>query len=258
MKVLVGFAHLFHPHGSAVSCLISQLQNTMSFSYTTLWLLLSLLWTLIYFLKLSTRKSGPLGSARLPPGPPPRPFIGNILDLGTQPHQSLAILAKAYGPIMSLKLGKITTIVVSSPSAAKQVLREHDQIFSNRTVLEAVQIGRVMFTSSLNLLSNMIFSMDLAHYGSENSQEFKDLIWNIMVVAGLRWVDPQGLRRKMTRYVRKLMDILEGLVIERQKLGDSGQKNDVLDALLKLTKAEGCDLSVNDIVHLLLFKDLIF
>ncbi|KAK6918485.1 Cytochrome P450, partial [Dillenia turbinata] len=230
---------------------------------------------------------------------------------------------------MSLRLGKITTIVVSSPSAAKQVLKEHDHIFSNRTLLEAVQaldhhnnsviwlpanskwrrlrklcameifstqrvdlgqalrgrkvqellhyvgqfcdpgrpveIGRVAFTASLNLLSNTIFSMDLAHYDSENSQEFKDLIWNIMEVAGkpnvadffpgLRWVDPQGLKRKMTIYARKLMDILEGVVMERLRLGD--QKNDILDALLEPTKAEGSDLSVNDIVHILVVKESI-
>ncbi|KAL3536917.1 hypothetical protein ACH5RR_000283 [Cinchona calisaya] len=79
-------------------------------------------------------------SARLPPGPYPFPIIGNILQLGLNPHQSLAKLSKAYGPLMSLKLGSRTAIVVSSPALAKEVLQKHDQILSSRTVPNAVHI----------------------------------------------------------------------------------------------------------------------
>lgn len=43
---------------------------------------------------------------KIPPGPSPLPIIGNLLELGNKPHQSLAKLAKIHGPIMSLKLGQ--------------------------------------------------------------------------------------------------------------------------------------------------------
>ncbi|KAL3536914.1 hypothetical protein ACH5RR_000280 [Cinchona calisaya] len=79
-------------------------------------------------------------SARLPPGPYPFPIIGNILQLGLNPHQSLAKLSKTYGPLMLLKLGSRTAIVVSSPALAKEVLQKHDQILSSRTVPNAAQI----------------------------------------------------------------------------------------------------------------------
>jgi len=77
-------------------------------------------------------------STKLPPGPHPFPIIGNILELGKNPHKALTKLSKIYGPIMTLKLGTITTIVISSPQLAKQVLQENSQIFSNRTVSNAI------------------------------------------------------------------------------------------------------------------------
>ncbi|KAL2893477.1 Inactive cytochrome P450 76AD1 [Bienertia sinuspersici] len=43
-----------------------------------------------------------------------------------------------------------------------------------------VDIGKAAFTTTLNLLSNTIFSMDLASHTSSNSQEFKDLVWHMM------------------------------------------------------------------------------
>ncbi|XP_057435521.1 cytochrome P450 76T24-like [Lotus japonicus] len=79
-------------------------------------------------------------STNLPPGPRPFPIIGNILELGRNPHIALTKLSKIYGPIMTLKLGTITTIVISSPQLAKQVLQEHGQIFSSRTIPHSAQV----------------------------------------------------------------------------------------------------------------------
>ncbi|XP_058737232.1 cytochrome P450 76T24-like [Vicia villosa] len=76
-------------------------------------------------------------STKLPPGPHPLPIIGNILELGKNPHKSLTKLSKIYGPIMTLKLGTRTTIVISSPQVAKQVLQENSQVFSSRSIPHA-------------------------------------------------------------------------------------------------------------------------
>ncbi|MFS7912133.1 putative geraniol 8-hydroxylase [Helianthus anomalus] len=75
----------------------------------------------------------------LPPGPKPLPIIGSLHLLGHQPHQSLAKLAKTHGPITSLKLGQITTLVFSSASAAKEVLQKQDLAFcSHRSIPNAL------------------------------------------------------------------------------------------------------------------------
>uniref|UniRef100_A0A0E0CY10 Cytochrome P450 n=1 Tax=Oryza meridionalis TaxID=40149 RepID=A0A0E0CY10_9ORYZ len=75
----------------------------------------------------------------LPPGPRPLPLIGNILDLGSQPHRSLARLAGRYGPLMTLRLGTVTTVVASSPGAARDILQRHDAAFSARSVPDAAR-----------------------------------------------------------------------------------------------------------------------
>ncbi|KAL1331436.1 geraniol 8-hydroxylase [Arachis hypogaea] len=90
---------------------------------------------LIIFI-LGTKKSK---SSKDPPGPNPFPIIGNILELGNQPHQSLAKLSQNYGPIMSLNLGSIKTIVISSPKLAKEILHKHDLILSNRTIPDTIR-----------------------------------------------------------------------------------------------------------------------
>eukprot|EP00252_Welwitschia_mirabilis_P024061 TRINITY_DN69_c0_g1_i1.p1 TRINITY_DN69_c0_g1~~TRINITY_DN69_c0_g1_i1.p1 ORF type:complete len:541 (-),score=22.67 TRINITY_DN69_c0_g1_i1:651-2099(-) len=73
----------------------------------------------------------------LPPGPPGLPILGNLLQLGAKPNESLAALCEKYGPLMTLRLGFRTTIVVSSPEMAKEVLKTQDHIFAGRTVPHA-------------------------------------------------------------------------------------------------------------------------
>nr|Q14T82.1 RecName: Full=Lauric acid 10-hydroxylase; AltName: Full=Capric acid 12-hydroxylase; AltName: Full=Cytochrome P450 76B9 [Petunia x hybrida]BAE97672.1 CYP76J1 [Petunia x hybrida] len=114
---------------------------------------------------------------------------------------------------------------------------------------EAVDIGRATFGTTLNLLSNTIFSKDLTNPFSDSAKEFKELVWNIMVEAWktqfggllsfpLRKFDPQGIKRRMTNYFTKFLGLISGLIDERLKernLRDNANI-DVLDALLNISK----------------------
>ncbi|XP_047977758.1 11-hydroxysugiol 20-monooxygenase-like [Salvia hispanica] len=75
---------------------------------------------------------------KLPPGPPCHPIIGNMLQLGPNPHKSLANLSKTYGPLMFLKLGSQSVIVASSPETAKEVLQKHGHVFTTPFTPNAV------------------------------------------------------------------------------------------------------------------------
>ncbi|KAL4628912.1 hypothetical protein ACB092_05G271400, partial [Castanea dentata] len=81
-----------------------------------------------------------LASQTLPPGPKPFSIIGNILQLSNLPHRALAKLSKTYGPLMTLKLGSITTIVISSPNLAKEALQKNDQAFSSRPIPDKAHV----------------------------------------------------------------------------------------------------------------------
>ncbi|WCJ22836.1 Cytochrome P450 76T24 [Euphorbia peplus] len=101
-------------------------------------LLFVLFLTLALFLHFS--KSKRKNSLSLPPCPIGFPIIGNILEMGTNPHKSLANLSKTYGPILSLKLGSLTAIVISSPEFTKEAFQTHDQALSSRTVTDAARV----------------------------------------------------------------------------------------------------------------------
>ncbi|XP_054819081.1 desmethyl-deoxy-podophyllotoxin synthase-like [Prosopis cineraria] len=80
----------------------------------------------------------------LPPGPRMLPFLGSMhhLLIGSenQPNITLRNLAQKYGPLMHLKLGERSTIVVSSPDVAKQGFKTHDLIFAQRPNLLSAEI----------------------------------------------------------------------------------------------------------------------
>ncbi|KAG6784703.1 hypothetical protein POTOM_010403 [Populus tomentosa] len=293
-------------------------------------LLISLTWACLYVLNASVLLRRKSGCTVLPPGPRQLPIIGNILALGDKPHRTLAKLSQTYGPLMTLKLGRITTIVISSPNIAKEALQKHDQALSSRTIADAlrghhensilwlpasthwkflrklaatqmftpqrldasqalrgkkvqelleyvhencnnghaVDIGRSVFTTSLNLISNTFFSLDIANYNSDLSQEFSELVVGVTEQIGkaniadyfpvLRLVDPQGIRRKTNNYFKRLTQIFDSIINERTRPSSSvasKASHDVLDALLILAKENNTELSSTDIQVLLIIAD---
>ncbi|XP_052165828.1 cytochrome P450 76M5-like [Oryza glaberrima] len=99
------------------------------------WLLCAVLAaaTVVYYLACTTSRRA--RRRRLPPGPTPLPVIGNVLGLRGNMHHALARLARErYGPVMTLKLGLVTAVVVSSPGAAREAFTRHDRRLAARTV----------------------------------------------------------------------------------------------------------------------------
>ncbi|EFJ08280.1 hypothetical protein SELMODRAFT_131964, partial [Selaginella moellendorffii] len=69
----------------------------------------------------------------LPPGPCGLPLIGHLHMLrGMPPYKALESLSRKYGPIMSLRLGMIPAVVISSKDLAREFFNAHDANFSNR------------------------------------------------------------------------------------------------------------------------------
>lgn len=99
-----------------------------------------LTYLLLVAVKSRRRRSSQLALLPGPPGPSGWPIIGNLLQIiGKAPHRSLADLSRVYGPVMSLRLGSLATVVISSPDAAREVLKTLDHVLSGRTSSETVR-----------------------------------------------------------------------------------------------------------------------
>ncbi|PWA35148.1 geraniol 10-hydroxylase-like protein [Artemisia annua] len=88
---------------------------------------------------------------------------------------------------------------------------------------------------------------DLIHSDQDSGKEFKEVVWNIMELAGkpnlvdffpvLKMIDPQGIRRRMTENFGKVFEIFEGLIKERIEMrkcknGVQGEHDEILEILL--------------------------
>ncbi|XP_027063503.2 premnaspirodiene oxygenase-like [Coffea arabica] len=90
---------------------------------------------------LFIKSSGRTDSPRKLPGPWKLPLIGSMHHLaGSLPHHALRDLAEKFGPIMHLQMGEISTVVISAPQEAKEVLKVHDIIFADRPEFLASKI----------------------------------------------------------------------------------------------------------------------
>nr|XP_004249462.1 cytochrome P450 76A2-like [Solanum lycopersicum] len=69
----------------------------------------------------------------LPPGPPGLPVFGNMFELGTESYKKMAALKQKYGPVLGLKVGTSTNImVVQTAQAAAELFKNHDTSFADR------------------------------------------------------------------------------------------------------------------------------
>ncbi|KAI3681658.1 hypothetical protein L6452_36460 [Arctium lappa] len=137
---------------------------------------------------------------------------------------------------------------------------------------KAVNIGATTFTTILNILSMLIFSLDFSQYDSVSSQEFKDTIWALMEYGGkanladffpiLKPLDPQCIVRRGSVHMKKLLSIFDKLIDQRLQTklssssynGVSSTGNDVLNLLLNLKHKDESEFSQNHLGHL--FVDL--
>ncbi|KAL2548330.1 Cytochrome [Forsythia ovata] len=103
----------------------------LPFNFTTFLLFT----TFIFLLVKGWKRSKSLdNNKKFPPSPAWKlPLIGHLhLMMGALPHRALSKLSDQYGPILHLKLGEVSSIVISSRDIAKKVLTVNDLAIADR------------------------------------------------------------------------------------------------------------------------------
>ncbi|KAH1042012.1 hypothetical protein GYH30_024365 [Glycine max] len=151
-------------------------------------------------------------------------LLGSFLAMATKANHKLPL-----GPSRVLIIGNLLELVEKP----------------HKHIGEAVDIGTTTFKTTINLLSNTIFSVDLIH-STGKAEELKDLVTNIIKLVGtpnlvdffpvLKMVDPQSIKRRQSKNSKKVLDMFNHLVSQRLKQREDGKvHNDMLDAMLYIS-----------------------
>lgn len=132
---------------------------------------------------------------------------------------------------------------------------------------EAVEIARACFVTSLNVISNVVFSTDLGSYDQMASSELRDSLFRVMEIMGkpnlanyfpsIKYLDLQGIKEEMKVCSERLFSVFQGLIDARiaersLRTGPRDERNsDLLDSLVDFIQDEGLGVYMNDIKHFL-------
>ncbi|GMP65103.1 hypothetical protein CsSME_00026058 [Camellia sinensis var. sinensis] len=207
------------------------------------------------------------------------PLIGNMHQLisSSLTHQTLTNLAQKHGPLMHLRLGEVSTIVVSSPETAEQICitealsSKRVETFRGIREEEAMNFIRdiSLNTGSAINLSKRIFSHTSgvtarAAFGkkSRDQEEFIEVMDEALkLFGGFSVADMypsvkllqvmSGMRRKLEKLHKRVDQILENIVNEHrqrkmERESGRGEAEDLVDVLLRVQKGGDLEFPLTD------------
>nr|QNC49779.1 cytochrome P450 71D616 [Leucophyllum frutescens] len=171
--------------------------NQAPFKFTTSLLIFSSFMFLL--VKSSEKTKVPARKyENLPPSPPKLPLIGHLHHLlGGLPHHTLARVTEKFGPVVHLQIGEISTVVISSPEAAKEVLKVRDTACANRPQSISIEIMLYNYADFVFApydefwrqmrkicIMEMLSARNVKSYGSIRQDEVLHLIKSLQSASG--------------------------------------------------------------------------
>ncbi|GJT97466.1 germacrene A oxidase, partial [Tanacetum coccineum] len=225
--------------------------------------------TILFFVyKFATRSKSIKNSL---PEPWRLPIIGHVHHLiGTIPHRGVMDLARKYGSLMHLQLGEVSTIVVSSPKWAKEILTMYDITFANRPETLTVQEIKASGSGRLVNLSENIFKLiatilSRAAFGKgiKDQKEFTEIVKEILRQTGgfdVADIFPSnkfllhlsGKRYRLTSFHKKLDNLINNLVAEHTVKTSSKTNESLFDVLLRLKDSAEFPLTADNVKAVIL------
>ncbi|KAE8704315.1 putative Cytochrome P450 71D10 [Hibiscus syriacus] len=158
-------------------------------------------------------------------------------------HQCLTELAKRRGSEMHLQLGELSHIVVSSPEAAREVMKTHDINFAIRPYLLAVEILSTAIGGRCKLHETFLpILRELVELGAGFT--ITDMFHSFKLLPVI-----SEMRAKLKRFYHDL-DVMLERIIEEHKSRNANPKNsddvtdDLVDVLLHLQDHGDLEISL--------------
>lgn len=139
-----------------------------------------------------------LGKPNLPPGPSGWPIVGNLFQVAGSGMPffiyTREVLIPKYGPILSLKMGNRSTIIISSAELAREAFIEKGQVFASRPKENPTR----------NIFSCNKFTVNASVYGPVWRSLRRNMVQNMLSATRLK-----GFRDVRDNAMNKLIDRLK-------------------------------------------------
>ncbi|KAL6580900.1 hypothetical protein OROMI_006823 [Orobanche minor] len=184
---------------------------------------------LVFSRKSSSKK------LHLPPGPPGYPVVGNLFQVarsGKPFFQYVRDLIPKYGPILTLKMGTRTMIIISGADLAREALIEKGQVFAtrprenptrtifscNKFTVNAALYGPMWRSLRRNMVQNMLSAARLKEFRCVRDSAMDKLIERLTSEAaangGAVWV----LRNARFAVFCILLDMCFGVEMDEETI----------------------------------------
>ncbi|MFS7989186.1 putative oxidoreductase [Helianthus anomalus] len=206
---------------------------------------------LLLFIITSVFKSlnSPNSNKNLPPQPWKLPLVGHIHHLlGAQPHEALRNIARKLGPIVHLQLGQVSAIIISSPTLAKEIMKNHDLSFANRAKVFTVEMVTydykdIAFTSYGEYWRQMRKICVLELLSARKVQSFRSIreqeSWDL--------VDSIGTQSSKTINLSVKLSTMINTIVTRLSVGSRCKDQAVLIDLIQQTVESSGGFDVSDL-----------
>ncbi|XP_032104596.1 cytochrome P450 2G1 isoform X2 [Sapajus apella] len=191
---------------------------------------------------------------KLPPGPTPIPFLGNLLQVRTDAtFRSLMKLSEKYGPVFTVYMGPRPVVVLCGHKAVKEALVDQADDFSGRGQLASVEqnfkghgapIDPTFFLSRSvsNIISSIVFG---SRFDYEDKQFLKllQLVNECFSEMSTPWTQLYGMYSGVMQYlpgrhhhtyylVEELKDFIASRVKINEATFDYQNPRDFIDCFL--------------------------
>ncbi|CAN8328818.1 unnamed protein product [Cochlearia groenlandica] len=208
-------------------------------------------------------------SLSLPPGPRGYPIIGNMKLKNELNHRGLAKLAKQYGGLLHLQMGRIHIVAASTAAMAREILQVQDVVFANRPANVAISYltynrADMAFANYGPLWRQMrkicvmkLFSRKRAESWASVREEIDLMVQTLKkhteFLPWMRWFSNRGFSKRLENARISLDGFIDKIIdahIEKKKCrkqDDDGLDDDMVDELMAFySDQENADKSNND------------